>query len=118
VGFTEKEMRLIAAAERRVRNTLCFRCVCAVMMLVNVGLFMLGYMSENHMLMFTVAIMLAAGLYPHWGARTPSYEQLLDILVDKSSAERKAPLLEALSPRGRKSPWERRRHRSQAPRGS
>ena len=97
IEFSDRELKLIAAAERRIRNALCFRCVCALMLLINVGLFMAGYMSEDQMIMFTVAIVLAAAVYPRWGARTPSYEQLVDILVDKSSTGRRVPLTEALT---------------------
>ena len=95
--FTERELKLIAAAERRIRNALCFRCVCALMLLITLGLFMAGYMAEDHMIMFTLGIIFAALIYPRWGARTPSYEQLVDMLVDKSSAGRRDPLMRALS---------------------
>ena len=101
VVFTDRERQLIAAAERRIRNALCFRCVCALMLLTTVGLYVAGYMAEDHMVMFALGIIFAALIYPHWGARTPSYEQLVDMLVDKSSAGRRDPLKQALSSKKR-----------------
>ena len=105
--FSEREMKMIAAAEKRLRNTLCFRCVCALMLLLNIVFFMFGQVSEDQMLIFTLGILFAAAAFPQWGTKTPSYEQLVDILVDKSRDQE--PVVAALTSPQRKGGWTSRR---------
>ncbi len=106
--FSEHELNVIAAAERRMRNILCFRIVCAVMLLINITLFVLAYTPGDQMLLFTFGILFAAAAYPQWGNRYPSYEQLLDILIEKSSAQQRDPVIDALALSRRKEGWGRK----------
>ncbi|MCT6699777.1 hypothetical protein [Rheinheimera sp. 4Y26] len=85
--FSDKELLVIAAANRKVKAATLFRLLLIMIILCAIVLMFTGVVIAEQMIYFALMAVLLAVALPQFGSG-PKYEDLLKILEDKASMQR------------------------------